>query len=87
MTCPCCQTIRQYYSRDPWKYAQASLTCIYCGARCIQRIQRKFRLPADEKRIRCRAALSDWMQHGHDEQQLRGLAKSKTWAVAPKEEA
>ena len=85
MACPECQIIRDYYATDPWKYPHCNLACIYCGARTIQRIQRKFRLAPDAKRIRCRAVLSDWMRYGHDEQELRELAKSKTWAVEEEE--
>lgn len=49
-------------------------TCIWCGARLIQRIQRLPR-PASEIRDRCRQVLADWMAYGHAEQELRKLAK------------
>ena len=32
MPCPECQTVRDYYSRDPWKHVHCNLACIYCGA-------------------------------------------------------
>ena len=49
-------------------------TCIYCGARLIQNIQMLNR-PREERSARCKAVLQDWMGYGHDEAELRRLAK------------
>ena len=49
-------------------------TCIYCGARLIQNIQ-KLNRPREERSARCKAVLQDWMGYGHDEAELRRLAK------------
>ena len=63
-------------------YALHCPTCVYCGARAIQRIQ-KLQITPDEKRDRCRKVLADWLDHGHSETQLRALAKGPT-AVQPR---
>ena len=63
-------------------YALHCPTCVYCGARLIQRIQ-KLQITADSKRSRCRQVLADWLAHGHNETQLRALAKGAT-AVQPR---
>ncbi len=49
-------------------------TCVYCGARLIQKIQ-KLPISAEDKRTRCRQVLADWLAFGHNELQLRALAK------------
>lgn len=63
-------------------YALHCPTCVYCGARAIQRIQ-ALPIPADDKRDRCRKVLADWLAHGHSESELRALAKGPT-AVQPR---
>ena len=52
-------------------------TCLWCGARILSRILdlKGFR-PAKELSTRATAALKVWMDHGHDEQQLRTLCAS-----------
>ena len=60
-------------------------TCIQCGARLIQKLQRLYQLTTEQRRDRCRQALADWMAQGHGEQELRALAKATAWAVAAKE--
>ena len=52
-------------------------TCLWCGARLIARIQALQR-PRSEVTARCRKVLTDWMAMGHDEAELRRLAKSPT---------
>jgi hypothetical protein len=49
-------------------------SCIYCGARLIQGIQRLPR-PKPEKSERCRQVLQDWVAYGHDEKTIRELVK------------
>ena len=85
MTCQPCATIHKHYPRDPHLYRMHCPTCIHCGARLIQKLQRLYQLTTEQRRDRCRQALADWMAQGHDEQQLRALAKQTAWAVAAKE--
>ena len=49
-------------------------TCLYCGATLIQRIG-KYSIPISAATERRRAVLDDWVAHGHDEAQIRRLAK------------
>ena len=67
--CECCQRT----SLGPL-YRLHCPTCIWCGARLIQHIQ-KLPIAAEAKRDRCRQVLADWVAHGHGESQLRALAK------------
>ncbi len=60
-------------------------TCIQCGARLIQKLQRLYQLTQEQRRDRCREALQRWVAQGHSEQELRALAKATAWAVAAKE--
>ena len=83
--CDVCQTIRKHYRNDPQAYRQHCPTCIQCGARLIQKLQRLYQLTAEQRRDRCRQALADWVAQGHSEKELRALAKSTAWAVAAKE--
>lgn len=46
-------------------------------------MQRLYQLTAERRRDRSRDALAAWMCQGHDEQQIRKLAKG-AWAVQPK---
>ena len=81
MTCTDCATIRKHFTRDPQLYRMHDEGCVHCGARLIQKIQRLGQLTAEQRRDRSRDALAAWMCQGHDEQQLRKLAKG-AWAVA-----
>ena len=85
MTCQPCQTIQKHYRNDPHLYRQHCPTCIQCGARLIQKLQRLYQLTAEQRRDGCREALADWMAQGHSEKELRALAKATAWAVAAKE--
>lgn len=76
MTCAVCNAAREAPAHRFY-----CPTCIHCGARLIQSIQRLPRA-RDEIRDRCRKVLHDWMQYGHDEQELRKLAKGPR-ALAP----
>lgn len=86
MTCTDCATIRKHYASDPQAYRMHSRACLHCGARLIQKMQRLYQLTAEQRRDRCREVLADWLRQGHDEQQLRALAKG-AWAVATKGKA
>ena len=85
--CDECQILREHYPRDPEvRLARVRLFspgCIYCGARYIQWIQRMSGRPAEARKRECRRVLERWKAHGHDEAELRALAQSPTWAVAP----
>lgn len=81
--CDECAVLREHYRTDPWVRPMFNPACLHCGARYIQRLQRKSGLPDTAKRDRCRAVLEDWKAHGHAEGELRALAKQERWAVAP----
>lgn len=59
-----------------------SPSCLWCGARLIQRLGLLAR-PRDEIVARRRTVLADWMAMGHAEDRLRALAKSPTPPLAP----
>lgn len=81
MTCADCTAIRRHFARDPQAYRMHSRACLHCGARLIQKMQRLYQLTAQQRSDRCRQVLADWLRQGHDEHQLRALAKGG-WAVA-----
>lgn len=59
-------------------------TCLWCGARLIQRIQAlRTRRPAEDIKTRCRTVLNDWMAFGHAEASLRALAGEATVPLQP----
>lgn len=84
--CDSCAVVREHYRADPWGYRLFNPGCLHCGGRIIQVLRRKMGLGQAEVRERCRAALARWMGYGHDEAEIRALAKSQAWAVAPKPE-
>lgn len=62
-----------------------SPACIFCSARLIQQLP-KLRTPTTEQiAARRRAVLQDAIAYGHNELQIRQLAKSKTLCVQPQE--
>ena len=83
MPCQPCSVIHKHYPRDPQMYRMHCQGCLHCGARLIQKFQRLYQLTQEQRREKCRQALADWLAMGHDEQQLRALAKASAWAVAP----
>lgn len=83
MPCQPCQTIRKHYPSDPQRHLQHCPTCIHCGARLIQKLQRLYQLTAEQRRDRCRQVLAQWLEMGHSETELRKLAKATAWAIAP----
>lgn len=59
-------------------------TCLWCGARLIQRIQAlRMVRRADEIRERCRKVLADWMAYGHPESGIRALAAGPAVPLQP----
>ena len=85
MPCQPCAVIRKHYRNDPQLYRMHCPTCLACGARLIQKLQRLYQLTTEQRRDRCRQALADWVARGHSEKELRALAKAAAWAVAAKE--
>ena len=69
MPCDCCQAARE--SPDHRMHCPS---CLWCGARLIRNLGR-LALSADQIRARRQAVLSDWMDHGHAEADLRAWAK------------
>ena len=67
--CNFCQIAREYSGHRFF-----SPSCLWCGARLIQTLGR---LPIGETECRDRrkAVLSDWIGYGHNEQDLRRLAR------------
>ena len=58
-------------------------TCLWCGARYIQRIGRELTIPKDERGRMRTKALADWVAFGHSEAELRALAKSSEVPLQP----
>ena len=83
MTCDECEAIT-VHGCPPESRTRGNPTCIYCGARQIQRVQRVLRIERHAIAERCRLTLGIWLKHGHDETKLRELAKKQEWAVQPK---
>lgn len=79
MTCHCCNDARP----DPASYRFFADGCLYCAARRIQYIQRRLNLAPEATRTRCRAALAQAMELGLPEPEIRRMAKSAEWQVAP----
>lgn len=83
MPCQPCSVIHKHYRNDPQAYRMHCPTCIHCGARLIQKLQRLYLLTPEQRRDQCRQVLQEWMAQGHDEVELRKMAKAAAWAVAP----
>lgn len=82
MPCPDCQAATT--TQGCWRQYN-SQACAFCCARLIQQLG-KLRTPtAEQIQARRRAALSDSVSAGMNEQEIRDLAKSKTLAVQPLE--
>jgi hypothetical protein len=67
-----------------WRQFNA-LLCKYCAARLIQQIGRLRTPTSAAMTARRRVVLAGAIAHGHSEQEIRDLAKSKTMAVQPLE--
>lgn len=76
--CECCATQRDY----PGVTDTQCPTCLYCGARGIQRIM-QLQVSREKKSEWAKAVLNRWVQFGHDEAEIRRLVKGPL-AVAPK---
>ena len=77
--CTCCNDARP----DPASYRFFAEGCLHCAARRIQYIQRRLLPSSDDKRKRCRAALSQAMSLGLPEAEIRAMAKRPEWQLAP----
>lgn len=77
MDCPDCLAARETVGL--WRYFDPS--CLWCGARLLQRIPKHCGTDAEAKQRR-RVVLADWMKYGHSDSELRELAKGPM-AVAP----
>lgn len=77
MTCEVCDTARG----NP-AFPMHCPTCVWCGARLIQRL-RGLPRPRQEIAARQRRVLSDWVAHGHAEELLRSLARATAVPLAP----
>ena len=80
--CPSCKAARQ----TDGLWAQYNVPqCVFCVARLIQQIG-KLRTPtSDEIAARRRAVLADAIAYGHQEIEIRRLAKVKELALEPVE--
>ena len=81
MTCHCCTDARP----SPDTYRLFADYCLHCAARRIQYIQRRLNLSPTAKAARCRKALSDALELGLEESEIRRLAKLAEWQVQPVE--
>ena len=81
--CTCCNEARP----DPASYRMFADYCLHCAARRIQYIQRRLPLSPEDKRNRCRKALSDAMALGLPEQEIRAMAKRPEWQLQQPEDA
>jgi len=77
MACECCQSART----NP-QYSVHCPSCLPCGARLIQNIQR---LPIARSiaSARCKTVLADWVAHGHSEIEIRRIAKADAVPLQP----
>lgn len=69
MTCDCCSAAMvapDYRRYDP--------LCLWCGARLIRRLGR-WNMSKEKLVSRRQKVLADWISYGHDELELRRLAK------------
>jgi uncharacterized protein (UPF0335 family) len=71
-TCTDCTSARE----NPHWYRFCP-SCIWCGARLIQRIKALQR-PREELTQRMKTVLADWTAYGHDETELRRLVAGPT---------
>ena len=80
MTCTCCNDART----SPEHYRFFAVGCLHCAAREIQYIQRSLRISPSAKTDKCRAALAQAIALGLLESDIRSMAKSAEWQLAPK---
>lgn len=83
VACAVCATVRKHFPRDPQVHPMHCLGCVHCGARLIQKHQRRQAFTPEQKRVCSRQSLQDWLALGHSEALLRKLAGATAWAVAP----
>lgn len=78
--CTDCQAARE--TNGLWAFHCP--TCLYCGARLIQRIG-KLPAPRAELSARRKRVLEDWVAAGHSEAEIRALVAGKALPVQPVE--
>lgn len=76
--CNCCDKARDFAA-----YPQFNPACLHCGARIIQHLG-KLNIGQSECTRRRRESLADWLAYGHNESEIRKLAKGAL-CVAPAE--
>lgn len=83
MKCQCCQDAKLW----PGTVAARTFTpaCIWCGARKIKLIGTYRSRPREEIVARKRATLQLWMQHGHNEFEIRRLVALDALPYEPEE--
>lgn len=82
MTCEACNEARS----APESYRMFADYCLHCAARRIQYLQRTLRLGTEETRARCRKALSQALELGLPEKEIRAMAKLAAWQLTPTNE-
>lgn len=80
MTCDCCAK-----KRESPTFSDHCLTCLYCGARLIQGIQ-KLPINREAKITRCRKVLADWVAWGHRDAEIRKLASMREMPLEPEDD-
>ncbi len=68
--CSDCMAARE--TSGAWRFYDPR--CVWCGARCLQRIPKFCKTDAETKQRQSRV-LTDWVRAGHAEAELRDLAK------------
>lgn len=76
MTCESCNQ-----ARDNPQWRQFNPACLYCGARILQCLG-TLDIAVSECRQRRRESLAVWLQHGHNEQEIRAMVKGPL-AIGP----
>ena len=71
MICSDCQAAKETNGLWP----QHNPTCLHCGARLMQQIEKLYTPTSEQITARRKVVLADWMAHGHSEQELRALVK------------
>jgi hypothetical protein len=75
--CEQCEASRQWPQHDAY-----SLGCLWCGARIIQAIRGRRKVPQDERTRRAKAELARWVAWGHSELEIRRLV-AENKLIAP----
>lgn len=76
--CTDCQAARE--TNGLWAFHCP--TCVWCGARLIQRIGKSVG-PRDQLSARRKQVLADWLAMGHSEKQIRSLVSGGSLPLQP----